>query len=306
MGASAHPTHRGSGQLENIPADRASCALSKNGDPFHQPFLLPYCDQYHVVGQGERSRPALSKVQFRCYIEIMKNKLALATLIFTVTFVVSPLFTSPFSGFRSDQLPIPQIDPPIQPAGYAFSIWGLIYGWLLVSAIYGLLRRPRNKAWNEVRKPLVVSLILGTPWLAVANVSAVWSTVLIFAMAAAAIAAVLAAPKADRYWLRAPVSIYAGWLTAASFVALGSTAAGYGLLMGALGWAYLGIIAALAVAALVQIRARAPGYGLTVIWALFAIIMANGTGNLGVSLLAGAGITVMTILTITTTGRSIS
>ncbi|WP_322892112.1 MULTISPECIES: hypothetical protein [unclassified Yoonia] len=236
----------------------------------------------------------------------MKHIRAYLTLLFTVTFVASPLFTSPFSGFSEDQLPIPQIDPPIQPAGYAFAIWGLIYGWLVVSALYGLWKRPGATAWNRVRLPLLISLALGTPWLAVANASAIWATVLIFAMAIPAIAAVLVAPKADRYWLRAPVSIYAGWLTAAAFVSLGSTMAGYGVLMGALGWAYVGIIAALAVAAFTQLRSGAPGYGLTLIWALFAIIIANGTDQLGVSLLAGAGIAVMTILTITTTGRPIS
>ncbi|ARU01067.1 hypothetical protein [Yoonia vestfoldensis] len=236
----------------------------------------------------------------------MKHIRAYLTLLFTVTFVTSPLFTSPFSGFRADQLPIPQIDPPIQPAGYAFAIWGLIYGWLVVSAFYGLLKRPAARAWDRVRLPLLISLALGTPWLAVANISPVWATALIFAMAVPAIWAVLVAPRTDRYWLRAPVSIYAGWLTAASFVSLGSTAAGYGVLMGALGWAYVGIIAALGVAALTQWRSRAPGYGLTMIWALFAIIIANGTDQLSVSLLAAAGITVMTILTITTTGRPIS
>lgn len=236
----------------------------------------------------------------------MTHLRAYLTLFFTVTFVTSPLFTSPFSGFRADQLPIPQIDPPIQPAGYAFAIWGLIYGWLVVSAVYGLWKRRGARAWDRVRLPLLISLALGTPWLAVANVSPVWATVLIFAMAVPAIWAVLVAPRTDRYWLRAPVSIYAGWLTAAAFVSLGSTAAGYGLLMGALGWAYVGIIAALGVAVVTQWRSRAPGYGLTVIWALFAIIMANGIAPLGVSLLAGAGIAVMTILTITTTGRPIS
>ena len=236
----------------------------------------------------------------------MKNMRAILTLLFTVTFVVSPFFTSPFSGFRADQLPVPQIDPPIQPAGYAFAIWGLIYGWLVVSAVYGIWKRPRNNAWNKVRTPLIISLALGTPWLAVANASAVWATVLIFAMAAAAIVAVILAPKADRYFLRAPVAVYAGWLTAASFVSLGSTAAGYGVLFGALGWAYVGILGALGVAAIVQLRSGAPAYGPTVIWALFAIIMANGTDPLTVSLMAGAGIAVMTLLTITSTGRPIS
>lgn len=216
------------------------------------------------------------------------------TLIVTITFVSSPAFTSPFSGFASDQLPIPQIDPPIQPAGYAFSIWGLIYSWLIVSAVYGVFARRTDAAWDRTRMPLIVSLALGTPWLAVANRSAIWATVLIIAMTASAIVSLVRAPDADRWWLKAPVAIYAGWLTAATFVSLGSTAAGYGLLTNSLGWAFIGVTLALIVTVLVQ-RAvsREPLYGLTVIWALVAIVVANGTRTLGVSLLAGLGILVV-------------
>jgi hypothetical protein len=216
------------------------------------------------------------------------------TLVFTITFVASPAFSSPFSGFTRDQLPIPQIDPPVQPAGYAFAIWGLIYGWLLVSAIFGVFARRNDLAWDRVRTPLLVSLALGTPWLAVANRSAIWATVLIFAMAASAIVALMRAPNTDSGWLRAPVSVYAGWLTAASFVSLGSTTAGYGLLTNGIGWALIGIALALLVAVLVQRAApRAPLYGGTVIWALVGIIVANGRDPLGVTLLAGAGVLVL-------------
>lgn len=228
----------------------------------------------------------------------MKNSLAIMTLIVTLTFVISPLLTAPFSGFRADQLPFPQVNPPVQPAGYAFAIWGVIYAWLVVSAVFGFLKRPKNKRWNRVRLPLIVSLGVGTPWLAVANNSAILATVMIFIMAIAAIIAVYHAPRRDRWWLRAPVGIYAGWLTAASFVALSSTAAGYGVLMGPLGWAYAGIIGALLVAAIVQRQTGAPGYGLTVIWALVGIIVANGTGEMGVSALAALGIGAMLVLTL--------
>lgn len=202
---------------------------------------------------------------------------ALLTLLFTATFVVSPLLTDPFSGFRADQLPIPQIDPPIQPAGYAFAIWGLIYGWLVVSAIFGIWKRRTDPAWDIMRAPLIISVAIGTPWLWIANQSAIWATVGIFAMAVPAIVATLRAPDHDQWLARWPVSIYAGWLTAASFVSLGSTAAGYGLLFDATGWAYAGIFMALAVTATVQNKVpRAPGYGLTVGWALVGIIVANG------------------------------
>ena len=212
---------------------------------------------------------------------------ALLTLLLTATFVASPYFTSPFSGFEADQLPIPQIEPPIQPEGYAFAIWGLIYGWLVVSAVFGVIFRTDDAEWDEVRKPLIVSLLVGTPWLWVANQSAVWATILIFVMAIAAIFALFEAPIRDRWWLQAPVAIYAGWLTAASFVSLGSTAAGYGILTDQVGWAYLGIIGAGIVALSVQAgRPDAPEYGLTVVWALVGIVVANGVTTLSVTLAA--------------------
>jgi hypothetical protein len=220
----------------------------------------------------------------------MKNLYAALTAIVTFTFVISPALTSPFSGFRSDQLPIPQIEPPVQPAGYAFAIWGLIYGWLVLSAIYGLWKRRDDTAWDRARLPMIVSLGVGTPWLAVANASAIWATVLIFVMAAGAILALIRAPKVDFWWFKAPVGIYAGWLTAASFVSLGSTAAGYGVLTGQLGWAYIGIIGALIVATGVLRRTDATSYGLTVVWALVAIIVANQRDDWTVSALAALGI----------------
>lgn len=223
----------------------------------------------------------------------MKQIYAILTLIFTATFVLSPAVTRPFSGFRADQLPIPQIDPPIQPSGYAFAIWGLIYAWLVVSAVYGLIKRADNDAWDRARKPLILSLAVGTPWLAVANVSAIWATILIFVMAGTAISALLRAPAADYGWFRAPIGIYAGWLTAASFVSLGSTAAGYGIVTDDLGWAYIGIICALIVAGGVLTRSAAIPYGLTVIWALVGIIVANGMAIWSVSALAGLGILII-------------
>lgn len=225
----------------------------------------------------------------------MKQIYAWLTLIFTATFVVSPALTDPFMGFSESQLPFPQIDPPIQPAGYTFSIWGLIYGWLIVSAIFGVCKRGDSPSWDHARKPLIISLAIGTPWLWIANQSAIWATITIVAMGIFAIWALFNAPKFDRWWLQAPVGIYAGWLTAASFVSFGSTAAGYGIMLESLGWAYLGIALALAVALCVLWhRPSAPEYGFTIAWALAGIIAANTTTIIGVSIIAAIGIVVVT------------
>lgn len=199
---------------------------------------------------------------------------AVVTFLFSLGFALAPLVTSPFSGFRADQLPVPQVDPPIQPAGWAFSIWGLIYAWLVLSAGFGLCRRRGDPGWQAVRTPLIVSLAIGTPWLAIANASALWATAAILLMASAAVAALFQAPARDRWLLRAPVAVLAGWLTAASVVSLGTTAAGYGLL-DAVAVAYLGLGLAALVAWTVQSRTSEPLYGAAVAWALLGIAVQN-------------------------------
>ena len=224
----------------------------------------------------------------------MKHIRALLTALFTITFLISPAFTAPFAGFRPDQLPIPQIDPPVQPAGYAFAIWGVIYLWLLISATYGLWARSSDPAWNRARVGLIISLALGTPWLWVANNSAIGATLLIFGMLLAAIIALMTAPKSDRWWFQAPVALYAGWLTAAAFVSLGSTAAGYGILTNSIGWAWICISGALLTGlAVLWTKPQAPEYAGTLIWALVGIIVANGLSLNSVSLLAAAGIAIV-------------
>ena len=49
---------------------------------------------------------------------------AVLVLVATIAFVLSPFLAQPFTGFDPAQMPIPVERPPIQPAGYAFSIWG--------------------------------------------------------------------------------------------------------------------------------------------------------------------------------------
>ena len=229
----------------------------------------------------------------------MKHMTAITVFALTIAFVVSPAFTSPFSGFRADQLPVPQIDPPIQPAGYAFAIWGVIYAWLVGSALFGIAARSTDADWNRARFPLAISLAVGVPWLAIANASAIWATVTIIIMAIAAVAAVIAAPLRDRWWFQAPVGLYAGWLTAASWVSIGTTMAGYGVLSDSYGWAFIGIAAAFIVAAAVFLRRpSAPEYLIAVIWALIGIIVANGMDQPWVTATAATGATLLIVLAI--------
>lgn len=224
----------------------------------------------------------------------MKKIFAYLTLALSIAFAISPAFTSPFTGFTASQLPIPQIDPPIQPAGYAFSIWGVIYIWLIVSGVYGVWKRADAQDWHDARAPLILSLAVGVPWLMIANASAIWATITILIMAFGAIWALIKAPAQDRWWFQAPVALYAGWLTAASWVSIATTFAGYGIAFGAFTWALVGIIGALIVAiAVLRKRPNAPEYVVSIIWALIGIVVANGTALVSVSALALVGIVVL-------------
>jgi hypothetical protein len=200
---------------------------------------------------------------------------SILSLLAAIAFFLSPILSSGFNGFSAGQFPIPQVDPPVQPAGYAFSIWGLIYLALLAGAVYGLLKRADRSGWDNARWPLIASLVVGAAWIPIANRSVFGATVLIWTMLVTAVLALLAAGKDDRLWLRSPIALYAGWLTAASCVALGLVLAGYGWLGGTAA-ALVCISLALAIAVLVQsARPDTPEYALTVIWALIGVIVSN-------------------------------
>lgn len=224
----------------------------------------------------------------------MNRMPALLTLLAALAFAISPLLSSGFNGFAPDQFPIPQVDPPVQPAGYAFSIWGLIYLWLIAGAIFGIWDRATDPDWEPMRPALIVSLVIGASWIPVAQLSPIWATVLIWAMLATAVLALMRAGQADHWWLRAPIALYAGWLTAASCVSIGLVLAGHGFLdMQVAAW--LGITLALAVGLGVQaLRPDTPAYPAAVIWALVGVVVSNLDGpNWPVLLLAVVGIALL-------------
>ena len=223
----------------------------------------------------------------------MNKALAYLTLALSLAFAAAPLVSGDFTGFSADQLPVPQINPPVQPAGYAFAIWGPIYLWLVVSAVYGVVSRPVDPRWTAARVPLCMSLGVGVPWLVIAQISAIWATITIIIMAATAIWALHRTPAAEVWWLRGPIAFYAGWLTAASFVSLATTMAGYGILFDSYGWAFVGIIGALIVAVVTYRRTPTPFYFGSVIWALVGICVRDGMEYFMVTAVAITGIVVL-------------
>lgn len=229
---------------------------------------------------------------------------ALALLLATLAFGAAPLLTPPFTGYDPAQFPVVIDRPSIQPAGYAFSIWSVIYLWLIAHAVLGLWKHAENPVWDRPRLPLTIAIALGAAWLSLANAAPITATVAIWIMAATALAAFLrATTDTDRWLVSAPAAIFAGWLSAAAAVSTGVVIAGYGLLTDtASALAMLALILALAIT--VQTRKPAmPLYGLTVIWALFGVVAVNWTANPTVAYAALAGMAAMAA-TLTATRRT--
>ncbi len=219
---------------------------------------------------------------------------AIALLLATLAFGAAPLLTPPFTGYDPAQFPVVIARPSIQPAGYAFSIWSVIYLWLIAHAVLGLWKHADDPVWDRPRLPLTIGIALGAAWLSLANAAPITATVAIWIMAASALTAFLrATTDADRWLVSAPAAIFAGWLSAAAAVSTGVVIAGYGLLTDtASALAMLALILALAIT--VQTRKPAmPLYSLTVIWALFGVVAVNWTPNQTVAYAAIAGIAAM-------------
>jgi hypothetical protein len=214
---------------------------------------------------------------------------AILTLAAALAFVGFSWAAPAFRGYTAAQLPLFDAAPPIQPAGWAFAIWGVIYAWLVASAGFGLLKRAESPDWAGHRAPLTASMALGAGWLWVAVADAVLATVMIWAMLALALRALARAPRRDPWLGRVPIGLYAGWLTAASCVSLGVTLAGFGLLpSGRVAALALIPVAALIAAAVVWRQAPAGGYAAAAIWALGGIVAANWGRDPLVAGLAGA------------------
>lgn len=173
-------------------------------------------------------------------------------------------------------------DQTLRAAGYAFSIWSLIYAGLVAYGVWQLL--PRNAGSTVLGKmawPAVVSLVgIGAwIWASAADLEAV-TVAVITASAGAAIFAAWTARRAtggDRWLAAFPLAALAGWLTVASAINLITSLTALGVIAPAretvagIG----GIAAVVGVSLAVLWRTRLAIYGLPVAWGLVAVFVAE-------------------------------
>jgi hypothetical protein len=232
-----------------------------------------------------------------------------SVLLAAVVQIVFPYFVNPFrDGARPVQNSVPS---QIEPAGYAFAIWGPIYLAAVVYAVWQLTPAGRSDAVTARIAPLAVILYAGSSlWLTGAEFGPLWATMPILAvMGLCAVAALKLATDIQQPSLQQklclilPFGLYAGWTICATFVNIAEVAPGYGFNRFGLsirGYAVLSLGILTLVVALVSWLTRGnPVFAATVIWALVAIIVAAPARQASplIPIAAGAAIAAVLVLT---------
>jgi benzodiazapine receptor len=203
----------------------------------------------------------------------------------------------------------------ITPAGYVFSIWGIIYVLLGAFVIYQALPRERNSAYRQkIGWLFILSSLFNIAWIFVWQYEILsLSVVLIFALLLSLIAIYLRlnigrskVRTSERLAVHLPFSVYLGWITIASIADASVTLTAYnwdGFGISPETWAIIVVTVALVITMLMLGTRKDVAYALVVIWALVGIGM-NNSGNQTVMLLTQissiiVGIAIIVVIIIT-------
>lgn len=227
----------------------------------------------------------------------------------TIAIVAAALFAigTPLVQFLTGTMPIGDSelvrdgDTTLKAAGYAFSIWSLIYAGLIGYAVYQALPATRETPGLKMLGwPSVIAMTGCGLWLIATMYDAKIATVAIIVISAIAVVVPLAKryPVQHRieFWLvAAPLSLLAGWLTIASAINALTVLTGMGVITEASAptWATAGIVLVVAIGVGVTLASKNWVYPLPIAWGLVAVWVAEQSDRPMVALLAVAGAAVV-------------
>ena len=173
---------------------------------------------------------------------------------------------------------------PFTPAGWVFSIWGLIYLGVIAFTAWQLAGAGARAArLRPVRGAYLVTAVANVTWLLLWHYEAIVASLAVMVLLLASLATVYgvlaAAPPSSRreaWCVDAPFSLYLGWICVAALANLGIAVMHGGLLPAAvdtLMWSQVLLGAALAIAAFGFFRLRDPVFLGAVAWAAVGIAL---------------------------------
>lgn len=199
--------------------------------------------------------------------------------------------------------------PPEVPAGYAFSIWGLIFLLSLAYAVVQALPAARNtRLYQAIGTQSWLLFALSTAWMLVAQFEGPTSLlaaiiVVMLGLALRILASVTGANVGRAGMVIVPLfGLYAGWLTLATFLNLSTLLREQGIApVGLIEWQYAILILALAGALACSVLERLGGpfwYLAAAEWGLVAIFIQNIQADVPQMYVGGFACVLMVLLPI--------
>ena len=193
-------------------------------------------------------------------------------------------------------------DSWIDPAGYAFSIWGLIYAASLVLAVYQVsAARAKDTALTGIRLPVALAFLCNGVWIIAFQQEQFVAAQVVIVVLTASLAVAYAtlarrgrpAGVAQRWIVFTTVGVYLGWATVATVAGTSTTLLAEGVTDVGLAtgvWAALALIVATLLAVGVTVAGPPePGFPLATAWGLAAIAVEQGAQRPVVGALAAGG-----------------
>jgi benzodiazapine receptor len=204
-------------------------------------------------------------------------------IAFVVMVVVNALANSLPLGGRTTQALAALHPDPFSPAGYAFSIWSVIYGGLLAYTIYQALPEQRHNRRLVALAPWFwASCAANVAWLFFWHYEQILASLITLAVLVGSLAGAYrvlhrdrSTPStAERWCVHFPFSLYLGWTVVAvlaNFAVWGSDARLELALNAPRVWAILSIVAATIAAGVMGWWRRDVLFAAAVLWALAGI-----------------------------------
>ncbi len=172
------------------------------------------------------------------------------------------------------------------PAGYTFSIWGLIYV-LLGLMVFTLLRQNnylnnplRNQGISRIMNLFILSSFANAAWILAWHYRRIGISVILMTVILVSLIMMMnillrtSFSKEEIKWMKSPVGVYLGWITVA-------TVANITTYLVSIGWNRFGIseeiwmmvilVVAAFIACATMLWSKCGAFGLTVIWAYIGI-----------------------------------
>jgi translocator protein len=167
----------------------------------------------------------------------------------------------------------------ITPAGYTFSIWGLIYVLLGAFVVFVIARKEGEKYVGRIGWLFVLSCALNITWIFLWQYLLLIPSVFVILLFFGTLAKIYieigpergSAKGLEKWAVQIPFSVYFGWLTIATIanITVALVSAGWdGFGITPLAWAIVVLLTALAIAAAVVLKKKDAAYGLVLAWAL--------------------------------------